>query len=130
MDVAKMSWYQFFCAFLLFLLFTCHCIVVFHDMPSSSRGYVTTLLFSISFFLIFVLLCNTLLMSVIPTSCSFVIISFCSFFIYVLKKVVVMFSFMHTKLPVPISSLLNLCMSLVSTFLCWYIYFYEVCACD
>ena len=35
---------------------------------------------------------------------------------------VVMFSSMHTKLSVLISSLLNLCMSLVSTFLYWYIW--------
>ena len=37
-----------------------------------------------------------------------------------------MFSSMHTKLPVLIStfhqSLLSLCMSLISTFLCWYIW--------
>ena len=99
-----------------------HCIVVFHFFlphfhPSSW---------------------HTSYMSVIPTSCSFVIISFCSFII------VVMFSSMHTKLPVPILSLLNLCVSLVSTFLCQYIFFHkfvhatdcyifvitcEVCAC-
>ena len=53
MDVVKMRWYQFFCVVLLFLLFTCHHIVVFCYMPSSSRWYITTLLFSISVFLIF-----------------------------------------------------------------------------
>ena len=124
-DGVKMRWYQFFCVFLLFLLFTCHRIVVFHYMPSSPRWYVATLLFSISVFLIFVFLCNMLSMSVIPATSSFVIISFCSFFIYVLKKVVVMFSSMHAKLSVLIStfhqSLLSLCMSLISTFLCQYI---------
>ena len=73
-----MRWYQFVCAFLLFLLFTCHCIVVFHYLPSSSRWYITTLSFSISSFLIFVFLCSMLAMSVIPITCSFVIISFCS----------------------------------------------------
>ena len=119
MDVVKMRWYQFFCVFLLFLLFTCHHIFVFHYMPSSSRWYITTLSFSISVFLMFVFFCDTLFISVIPTTCSFVIISFCSFFM------VVMFSSMCTKLPVLIStfhqSLLSLCMSLVSTFLCRYI---------
>ena len=55
-------------------------------------------------------LCNTLLMSVILISCSFVIISFCSFII------AVMFSSMHTKLLVTILSSSKIYASLVSTF--------------
>ena len=76
-----MRWYQFFCAFLLFLLFTHHCIVVFPDMPSSSRKHITTLSFSISFFCISLASTNRFAMSVIIIFCSFVIISSCSFFI-------------------------------------------------
>ena len=56
-----------------------HLIAVFHDMSSSSKWCITTLSFSISFFLLFILLCSTLLMSVISIFCSFVVISFCSF---------------------------------------------------
>ena len=116
-----MRWCQFFCVLLLLLLFTHHCIVVFHDMSSSSKWCITTLSFSISFSLIFILLHNTVLMGVIPASFRFVIISFWSFFI------VVMFSSMHTKLPVLILYLLNLCMSLLSTFLCQVIFFMSLC---
>ena len=81
---------------------------------------------------------DTLFMSVILVSCSFVIISFCSFFI------VVMLYSMHTKLPVPILSYLNLCITSFYIFVSVYIYIlkvllasdcyifvatFEVCAC-
>ena len=60
--------------FVTFLyIHTYHLIAVFHDMSSSSKWCITT------FFLLFILHHNMLLMSVIFIFCSFVVISFCSF---------------------------------------------------
>ena len=123
MDVVKMSWYQFFCVFLLLLLFTCHCIVVFHDMSSFSRWYITTLLFSISFSLIFILLHNTLLMSVIPTSCSFVIILFCSL-------LYCSYVFFHVHKTTSTNLVSSKFVHVTSFYIFVSVYvFYEVCAC-
>ena len=114
MPILLCSPFCYFCWHITTLLFSMICLLPQGGMwPHCHFPFLSP---SSSFFL-----CDTLLMSVIPISCSFVIISFCSFFI------AVMFSSMHTKLPVLILSLLNLCMSLVSTFLCWYIFLQSLC---